>query len=154
MTDKELRKLSRLELIDIIYEAQRRYEACAAENRALQAKLEERDLKIANAGSIAQAALSINHVFEAAQAAADQYISSLKAAKEAAEGKVAEAEEEARKIIARAREDALGLAAEARANAAQPGAEQAERLETQPQPKPRAAEGLDQPADEGGTSAQ
>ena len=96
MTDKELRKLSRMELIDIIYEAQKQYADCADENQKLKAALEERNLKIASAGSIAEAALSVNRVFESAQAAADEYLLSLRAANETALRKITDAEEKSR----------------------------------------------------------
>ena len=71
MTDKELRRLGRAELLDILYEQQKRYEESLAENQALRQRLEERTLRIAAAGSIAEAAVQVNGVFEAAQAAAD-----------------------------------------------------------------------------------
>ena len=74
MTDKELRKLSRAELIDILFELQTQNENLTAENRELAAQLESRQLQITEAGSIAEAALRLNGVFEAAQAAADQYV--------------------------------------------------------------------------------
>ena len=80
MTDKELRRLSRAELLDILYEQQKRYEESLAENQALRQQMEERTLRIAAAGSIAEAAVQVNGVFEAAQAAADQYLASVKAA--------------------------------------------------------------------------
>lgn len=117
MTDKELRKLSRAELIDIIYEAQKRYEECAAENQKLKEALEERTLKISSAGSIAEAALSVNHVFESAQAAADQYLSSLQAASESAQGKISAAEEESRRILTQAKQTASNLLADAQEQA-------------------------------------
>ena len=41
MTDKELRRLSRAELLDILYEQQKRYEESLAENQALRQQLEE-----------------------------------------------------------------------------------------------------------------
>lgn len=74
MTNKELRKLSRAELIDILFELQTQNENLTAENRELAAQLESRQLQITEAGSIAEAALRLNGVFEAAQAAADQYV--------------------------------------------------------------------------------
>ena len=80
MTDKDLRHLSRAELLDILYEQQKRYEDSLAENQALRQQLEDRTLRIASAGSIAEAAIQVNGVFEAAQAAADQYLASVKAA--------------------------------------------------------------------------
>lgn len=82
MTDKEFRKLSRSELIDIIFELQQRYETIQNENNRLKKALEKRELNIANAGSLADAVIKINGVFEAAQAAADQYLLSVKAQSE------------------------------------------------------------------------
>ena len=79
MTDRELRRLSRAELVDIIYELQNRNQQSEAEMEKLQKALDDKILKIASAGSIAEAALKLSGIFEAAQAAADQYLASLKA---------------------------------------------------------------------------
>ena len=46
----------------------------------MEKELSERKILIEEAGSIAEAAISINRVFEAAQAAADQYLQSVYAA--------------------------------------------------------------------------
>lgn len=43
MTDKDLRRLSRAELLDILYEQRKRYEDSLAENQALRQQLEDRD---------------------------------------------------------------------------------------------------------------
>lgn len=80
MTDRELKRLNRRELIDIIYELQQRYADRENEIAQLQAALEKRELSISESGSIAEAALKVNGVFEAAQAAADQYLQSIRAA--------------------------------------------------------------------------
>lgn len=77
MTDRELRRLGRAELVDIIYELQSRNQQCEAEIEKLQKALDDKILKIASAGSIAEAALKLSGIFEAAQAAADQYLASL-----------------------------------------------------------------------------
>ena len=53
-------------------------ESLRARVSELEGKLEDRSLKLKNIGSIAEASLSLNGVFEAAQAAADQYIAELK----------------------------------------------------------------------------
>ena len=74
MTDKELQHLSRVELIEIIYELQKQNEAAAAQVKRLEKALADREIHISNAGSIAEAAMGLNGVFEAAQAAADQYL--------------------------------------------------------------------------------
>lgn len=64
MTDQELRRLSRADLIDIIYTLQQQKEQ--AEQQLAEAQLQDRQLRLANAGSIAEAALSLNGVFDAA----------------------------------------------------------------------------------------
>ena len=79
MTDRELRRLSRAELVDIIYELQNRNQQCEAEMEKLQKALDDKILKLSSAGSIAEASLKLSGVFEAAQAAADQYLASLEA---------------------------------------------------------------------------
>lgn len=80
MTEKELRRLRRLDLIEIIYKYQRRERKLQEENETLRAQLDSKVLKLKEAGSIAKAALELNGVFEAAQRAADQYLVSVKAA--------------------------------------------------------------------------
>lgn len=92
MTDKEFKRLSRADLIDIIYELQRQKEAAEAQAEQLRQRLDEKEIRIAKAGSIAEAALQINGIFEAAQAVADQYLTSVRANAErqsANEGKAA-----------------------------------------------------------------
>jgi hypothetical protein len=44
-----------------------------------EAELEDRKIKLEKAGSIAEAALQLNHIFEAADEAARQYIENVKA---------------------------------------------------------------------------
>ena len=77
MTDKELRRLSRSELLEMLI-------AQTAENDQLKTKLEQaeaqlRDRRIAidKVGSLAEAALSLNGVFQAAEAAAQQYLENI-----------------------------------------------------------------------------
>ena len=79
MTDKELRKLKREDFIEIIYQYQRREQLLLEENAKLHRQLEDKYTRIRNAGSIAEAALSLNHVLEEVQAAADQYLGEIKA---------------------------------------------------------------------------
>ncbi len=78
MTDKEFKRLSREELVDIIYVLQKQNDEKDAQIKELQATLDDRTLRLSKAGSIAEAAISVNGVFEAAQAAAEQYLSSVR----------------------------------------------------------------------------
>ena len=107
MTDKELRRLSRRELLEMLI-------AQTAENEQLKTRLEQaeaqlRDRRIAidKAGSLAEAALSLNGVFQAAEAAAQQYLENIqrisgqqdelcRALKEKAEKETAQIRQEAK----------------------------------------------------------
>lgn len=82
MTDKELRRMSRQELVEIIYQQKKVEEALRKRLEAAEKKLNDREIKISNAGSIAEAALALNGVFEAAQKAADDYLRSIRKGKE------------------------------------------------------------------------
>ncbi len=75
--ENDLRRLSRQELIQIIYEMKKNEIKLRSELEAAQQKLEEREIKLADVGSIAEAALQLNGVFEAAQEAADEYLRSI-----------------------------------------------------------------------------
>ena len=57
MTDRELRRLTREDLLDIIYELQRRTQQLEQENETIRKQLSDRTVKLENAGSIAEAAL-------------------------------------------------------------------------------------------------
>ena len=76
MAERELRRMNRMELIEIIYALKQHEEELERQNRQ---QLADRTLRLEQVGSIAEAALSLNRVFEAAQAAADQYLESVKA---------------------------------------------------------------------------
>ena len=111
MPDRELRRMRRAELVEIILALKQTEDRLRAENAALSAQLQERQIHIENAGSIAQAALELNKVFEAAQAAADEYVASVRAANKntdaAANALRAQAEAEAEQILAQAQTEAV-----------------------------------------------
>ncbi len=78
MTEKELKHLSRSELLEMLISQGKKVDRLKANLESLNAKLEERELNIERAGSIAEAALNVNGIYEAAQNAADQYLSNVK----------------------------------------------------------------------------
>lgn len=78
LTDKELRKLSRIDLLELLLEKSRENEKLKEELEQVKAQLDDRKINIEKAGSIAEAALALNGVFEAAQLAADQYLENLR----------------------------------------------------------------------------
>ncbi|MGI6754498.1 MAG: hypothetical protein ACOX4F_00490 [Atopobiaceae bacterium] len=69
----DLKKLGRLELLDILVELSKENEHLQAENAQLSRTLQDRTIAIKNAGSLAEAALAVNGFFADAQAAANQY---------------------------------------------------------------------------------
>lgn len=80
MAQNDLKRLSRGELIEIIYALKEREEELLQKNRRLEDALNRREFLVSTAGSIASACLQINQIFEQAQAAADDYVRSVKAA--------------------------------------------------------------------------
>lgn len=73
MTDKEFRRLSRTDLIEIIYELQRSEKALQRENEDLKQQLEDRRVTVSEAGSLAEVLARLSGLFEAAQVTADGY---------------------------------------------------------------------------------
>ena len=78
MADRQLRKLRRDELLRMLLEMEQENEQLAAENRELRRQVAQRELAIAESGSLAEAALKLSGVFEAAQEAADLYLENVK----------------------------------------------------------------------------
>lgn len=77
MTERELRKLSRVDLLGLLVEQMKENERLSAELEAAQERLSERMIELGKAGSIAEASLQLNGVFQSAQAACAQYIENI-----------------------------------------------------------------------------
>lgn len=100
MTDKEFKRLSRAQLIDIIYKLQLELDKVNEEKQELESKLADKRLRLQSAGNIAEAALEINDCFRSAQNAAEQYLNEIKAIRE-------ETEAERQRILAQAQAEAI-----------------------------------------------
>ena len=74
MTNKEFKRLSRSQLIDIIYQLQLKQEELTADNEKLSKALADKRLRVNKAGNIAEAALEVHNVMQAAQDAAEHYL--------------------------------------------------------------------------------
>ena len=96
MTDRELQKLKRVELLQLLVEQSRELDALRQELAQARRELEARELQLQEAGSIAEASMQLNGVFEAAQRAADQYLESIRYQSEHMEEKCAAMEEATR----------------------------------------------------------
>lgn len=105
MTDKEFKRLSRAQLIEIIYRLQLKEEELSAQNQQLKEALAEKRLRMDRVGNLAEAVLEINNVMKAAQDAAAQYIDEIRQMR-------SEMEEERRKVMEQARQEAAQQYAE------------------------------------------
>lgn len=74
MDEKQLRRLRRMDLMELLLSQAQEIESLQERVVELEDKLKRREIIVAEAGSIAEAALKLNKVFESAQAAADQYL--------------------------------------------------------------------------------
>ncbi len=74
MTEKELKKLNRAELLEIMLAQQTELEKLQAELAEARAELENREIKLRELGSIAEASIGLTDVFTEAQKAADLYL--------------------------------------------------------------------------------
>ena len=116
MTDKELRKLGRVALLEMLVDMGKKNEALEKENESLKKLQEDKRIQIQNAGSIANAALELNKVFESVQAAADQYLLNVKQLQENEEKQVME---QANTILEEAQSKAQSLVEQAEVQAEQ-----------------------------------
>ena len=99
MTDKELRKMNRRELLEILVAQGQEIERLQAALEDAEARANDREIRIKEAGSIAVAALQINGVYHAAEAAAKQYLDNVRRMD-------AEAQQERDALLAQVQQDA------------------------------------------------
>ena len=104
MISKELKRLSRRELVDIIYQLKKNEQKMQEEIESLKNELEDKRIRISTAGSIADAAMSVTNVFSTAQMTADLYLREISYMKEntekECEKKIEDAEKKVKKILA------------------------------------------------------
>ena len=72
------RKLKRIELYEIMLAQSKEIDRLRDELAKANEKLENQEIRLANAGSIAEASLALTKVFEEAQKAADIYLENVK----------------------------------------------------------------------------
>lgn len=74
MTERELKKLSRADLIEMLLVLSKENAQLRSTLALAEEQLADRIIKTESVGSLAEAALALNGVFEAAQAASEQYL--------------------------------------------------------------------------------
>jgi cell division septum initiation protein DivIVA len=121
MTDKEFKRLTRAQLIDIIYQLQLEIDKLNEQKQALEKELADKRLRLSNAGNIAEAALEINDCFRSAQNAAEQYLNEIKAIREETEAQrqriLSETQEQRERVLSETQEERQRIIAEAQAEA-------------------------------------
>ena len=109
MTEKELKKLNRYQLLELLIIQTERADKLQTALEEVEQRLNAQEINISTLGSIAEASLHLKGVFQTAQDAADVYIN-------AAKKRAAEIEEEAYKksaaIITQALEEASRIKGE------------------------------------------
>lgn len=85
MTDKELRRLSRRDLLEMLVAQEKENRKLRQELAEARAKLQDRSIAISQAGTMAEAAMALNGVFEAADRAARQFLDNIKVRAEGAQ---------------------------------------------------------------------
>lgn len=78
MTDKELKKLTRAQLLELLLDQSREIDRLQAALDEANRQLAQRELALAKCGSIAEASLAITETFARAQEAADLYLDAAK----------------------------------------------------------------------------
>lgn len=78
MTAKELKRLRRSDLLEMMLTLRKENEQLRQQLEHAQKQLEARRIEIEGSGSLAEAALRINGIFEAAQAACEQYADNMR----------------------------------------------------------------------------
>lgn len=78
MDDKRLKKISKKELLEILLAQAKKIEELETELKEVKEELNSRRIEIKKSGSIAEAALKLNGIFELAQKTADEYVENVK----------------------------------------------------------------------------
>lgn len=99
MTEKELKKLSRAELLEMLIAQGKKLKRTEDELEKAKEELKKREIAISSSGSVAEAALKLNDIFENADKAAQQYLYSLRNQESQTEKIVADAQEKADNIL-------------------------------------------------------
>lgn len=133
MTEKELRKLGRGDLLNLLLEQSRENQKMREQLQALQDALADKTLCIDRAGSIAEASLQLSGVFQAAEQACQMYTQNIMQLNQRQEAICAQREKESQEKAAQIVNDAQKQAKETIAIAQKQCAEMLEKAQTESQ---------------------
>lgn len=78
MDNKELRKFGKKELLEILLSQAKRIEELEEDLSKTKKKLDSKKITIEDSGSLAEASLKLNNIFEVAESSAEQYLFNVK----------------------------------------------------------------------------
>lgn len=133
MTEKELRKLGRVELLKLLLEQSKENQTLREQLQTAEKALADKTLHIDQAGSIAEASLQLSGVFQAAEEACRQYTENVKQLSQRQESICAQREKESQEQAARILAEARQQAEETTAVAQKQCAEMLEKAKTESQ---------------------
>ena len=123
MQKNDLRKLHRTELLELLLEQSQKVQSLEERLAKAEQALQQRELDLKKAGSIAEASLMLNGVFEAAQRACQQYTENIECLSKRQEAVCAQMEQESREkadcILREAQEKAAETKRKAEKSAAE-----------------------------------
>ena len=102
MTEKELRRLSRKELLEILIDQTKEISSLRETVQNLESQLNERKIAIAESGSLAEASLKLNGIFADADRAAKQYLENVRMIEEERKRLLEDTRKKADEMIAEA----------------------------------------------------
>ena len=117
MTERELKRMSRTEILELLLSQTNRIEELEEKLKEATAKAQEatkqmqdRQIKIDQAGSIAEASLQLSDIFQDAQVAADLYLENIKKMEEDTKNQsdklLADTRKQCDEMVAKAKQDA------------------------------------------------
>lgn len=117
MTEKELKKLNRYQLLELIILQTEQISDLEKQLEETRQALDSQQIQLTQAGSIAEAAMQLSGIFEAAQTAADTYLENVKRQTENAARIEEDARQNARQQLDQAQQDADKILEDARSEA-------------------------------------
>ncbi len=112
MTDKQLRRLNRAALIELLIEQAEANEALEAKVALLEQQVKSKTIAVSTAGSMADAAMELNNVFTSADKAAQQYLENIKDLNQKGDAIIEAAKRQASQILSNAQAEASRLRGE------------------------------------------
>ena len=132
MTERELRRLSRTDLLELLLAQRKENEQMRCLLDQTQAQLTDRTIKINNAGSIAEASLQLSGIFEAAQDSCQYYLENIRQLSErqntVCQQKEAETQEKCDRMAAEAEQNAYRMETETKEKCDRMAAEAEQRV--------------------------